>query len=63
MVGTPGTREHATEARGHGHNKRRNLGEVTIITAKTEGVAELPHNNDKSLNFHKLRLSYVHKIL
>ena len=35
MVGNPGTRERATEARGHGHNKRRSLGEVTIITAKT----------------------------
>ena len=35
MVGNPGTRERATEARGHVHNKRRSLGEVTIITAKT----------------------------
>ena len=34
MAGNPGTRERATEARGHVHNKRRRLGEVPIITAK-----------------------------
>ena len=37
--------------------------EAGVTNTGVEGVAELPHNNDKSLNFHKLRLSYVHKIL
>ena len=33
MVGNPGTRERATEARGHVHNNRWSLGEVTIFTS------------------------------
>ena len=46
MVGNPGTRERATEARGHGHNKRRSLGEVTIITAKNRHLSEAPPRGD-----------------
>ena len=39
-------------------------GEVLVGVVGTEGVAELPTKKlSKSLNFHKLRLFYVHKIL
>ena len=39
-------------------------GEVLVGVVDTEGVAELPTKKlSKSLNFHKLRLFYVHKIL
>ena len=41
MVGNPGTRERATEARGHVHNKRRSLAGTLLTTSGARPKAAL----------------------